>query len=169
MRYLRYRDLRRLQVLEDHYLLLSPYNLCHVSRRRERVFSRFYCSPRGRPKNRRGRGRQGRRESPIPHLFSFLNLPLLSTLPRRLFVLLRPKRRTKQPLMCRSKSLALIRPLTWVDVLVCWAKPELLFMTFKSSAESCLISPSEGWGRLWYCLLGAFLFPGSFESRSLYK
>lgn len=29
--------------------------------------------------------------------------------------------------------------------------------------------PLRGWGRFWYCLLGAFLIPGSFNSRSLYK
>ena len=67
-----------------------------------------------------GGGEGGKSEgNPHPHLFSFLNLPPLSTLPRRLFVQLRPKRRTKQPLMCRSKSLSFIRPLTCVDVLVC--------------------------------------------------
>lgn len=122
-------------------------------------FLSFYCSSRGRPKNRTGRGRQERRESPIPHLFSSWNLPSLLTLPRRLFVLLHLKRRTRQPLMCRSKSLAFIRRLTCVDVSVCRAKPELLFMTFKSPAESCLIAPLRGkGGRLWYCFLGASSF-----------
>lgn len=29
--------------------------------------------------------------------------------------------------------------------------------------------PLRGWGRFWYCLLGAFHIPGSFNSRSLYK
>lgn len=67
-----------------------------------------------------GGGEGGKSEgNPHPPSLSFLNLPPLSTLPRRLFVQLRPKRRTKQPLMCRSKSLAFIRPLTCVDVLVC--------------------------------------------------
>lgn len=119
------------------------------------------------PKTGGGEGGKSDGNPHPPSLFLFES-PTLSTLPRRLFVQLRPKRRTKQPLMCRSKSLAFIRPLTCVDVLVCWAKPELLFMTFKSSAESCYL-PLRGWGRLWYCLLGAFLIPGSFNSRSLYK
>lgn len=130
-------------MLEDHY-----HNTIYIrSVEEENVYFLVFTVARvARDKNRRGSGRQERRESPIPHLFSFLNLPPLSTLPRRLFVLLRSKRRTKQPLRCRSKWLAFIRPLTFVDVLVCWAKPELLFMTFKSSAESCLISPSWGGG-----------------------
>lgn len=70
------------------------------------------------PKTGGGEGGKSEGNPHPPSLFLFES-PTLSTLPRRLFVQLRPKRRTKQPLMCRSKSLAFIRPLTCVDVLVC--------------------------------------------------
>lgn len=101
---------------------LSPFitiqSMSCQQKKRACIFS-FLLQPAWQAQKPEGEREARAKGIPIPHLFSFLNLPPLSTLPRRLFVQLRPKRRTKQPLMCRSKSLAFIRPLTCVDVLVC--------------------------------------------------
>ena len=155
-------------MLEDHYLPLSPYNLCHVSRRRERVFSRFYCSPSGRPKNRRGRGRQERRESPSPISFLFESpTPFDAATPA--ICPTTPQAKNKTAVNVSLEIISLHSASNLRRCLSLLSETWVTFYDFQVFSWVLSYLPLRGWGRLWYCLLGAFLIPGSFNSRSFYK